>query len=216
MVLSDKSKSPLSDYIERNLKPGSIKAKQAAISQAHAKFANFGKSDSQIEAETQRIQSSKQFLSISDTESEHSIANDLTTVIEESTIVETTRLSTPEQEPSKMQQIGSVEKVDQVESSAWETKSSSSDEEIDKTAAVPDTDSSSSSEVTLPVTNQQPGLVQNVRPDSESTETADLNETHQTSSWTLTCSSEGEVPQDERPTSLWFRILLKIGLSCYM
>ena len=198
---------PSSDYIQQNLKPGSIKAKQAAISQAHAKFANFGKSESQIEAEAQQIQASKKFLSISDTESEHSVANDLTTIIEERTIVETTRSITPEPEPTKMQQIGSVEKVDKVESSAWETRSSSSDEEIDKTAAVPDTESSSNSEASLPVTTQQPVLVKNVRPDSESTEATDLNETHQTSSWTLTCSSEGEVPQDEKPTSLWFRDL---------
>ena len=198
---------PSSDYIQQNLKPGSIKAKQAAISQAHAKFANFGKSESQIEAEAQQIQVSKKFLSISDTESEHSVANDLTTIIEERTIVETTRSITPEPEPTKMQQIGSVEKVDKVESSAWETRSSSSDEEIDKTAAVPDTESSSNSEASLPVTTQQPVLVKNVRPDSESTEATDLNETHQTSSWTLTCSSEGEVPQDEKPTSLWFRDL---------
>ena len=201
-----KQRSKLSsDYIQQNLKPGSIKAKQAAISQAHAKFANFGKSESQIEAEAQQIQASKKFLSISDTESEHSVANDLTTIIEERTIVETTRSITPEPEPTKMQQIGSVEKVDKVESSAWETRSSSSDEEIDKTAAVPD--SSSNSEASLPVTTQQPVLVKNVRPDSESTEATDLNETHQTSSWTLTCSSEGEVPQDEKPTSLWFRDL---------
>lgn len=221
-------------YIESNLKPGSIREKQMSIKKAQERFENYGKSDAEIE----QIKLSKQFLSLSDTESELSVVHEKSN--------ESLMNSETDAGPTKMQTLGKVDKqTKEEESSAWDTTKSSSTSTLNKTIQADETgstptsplttsDSSSVVENETMIASAQPKspessddesavpnvvatkLVQNQKSSSsdsdseddisrngetkgpEQVETANVDDT---SSWTLTCSSEGEIPQEERPTS---------------
>ena len=172
------------DYIEENLKPGSIKAKQLAISQAQARFENFGKTDAEIE----QMKQSKKFLSLSDSESEVSEVKETT----ENVSVEVKNEETVDSSSSE-------DSFDQKSE-----KSSNPDKEtstIDKTV-IEKVDSGDEELV-----ETKPTLVQNAAPnvsdsdDDKEPEELELSKMDDTSSMTITCSSEGEVPDDEKPTS---------------
>ena len=180
--LGTKSKND-EDYIEENLKPGSIRAKQLAISQAQARFENFGKSDAEIE----KMKQSQKFLSLSDTESE---------------------LSTVEENVNEKVSV-EVKNEETVDSSS----SQDSFDQKSQNSSTPDKESSMVEKTVIEkdssdeeLVEAKPTLVQNAPPnlsdseDDKEPEELELSKMDDTSSMTITCSSEDEVPDDEKPT----------------